>query len=191
MKRSTALSLAGLISVACGSAPSSIVVDLRTDFVPGVEFVAVETRAAPADDGELASRRSTALGGDDYLDGMRVAEWDAVASGTYDVTASLLDASGQVVAHRVRRRGDVQRIERRLSGRRVCSGGHDLLGRQHLLRRKRIVLLAHLHGRQQLRLRVRRVRRRLRVHLLLLRGDVGPDLLLSFARLASAVPPSS
>lgn len=97
MNRTTALLLAALALVGCEDAASSIVVDVRTDFVPGAEFFAVEVRAEPAEGSALMPRRAPALRTDDFLGGVRVAEWGAVARGRYDVTAILLDAAGQVL----------------------------------------------------------------------------------------------
>ncbi len=82
-----------------------LVVDLRTDFQPGLEFSAVRTEVIrPADTpGGLETRRSAetpASASDDFVSGQRVGEFLLSAVGDRIVRTSLLDSSGAVVIAR-------------------------------------------------------------------------------------------
>ncbi len=101
MKRLGAWALVALAAASCSPKAPAIIVDVRTDFVPGAEFFGLTTEATLLADGTpLATQRASALGGDDYLDGWRVAEWHDVEAGTYDITTALLDQGGRVIAQR-------------------------------------------------------------------------------------------
>jgi hypothetical protein len=86
----------GLLLCACTSEESSLLVDLKTDLVPGVEFSAVRTviegRPAPV---EVAAFMS-----DDFIAGRRVAEIDDIAAGTHVVVVSAIAADRTVLAER-------------------------------------------------------------------------------------------
>ena len=71
-------------------------VEVKTDLVPGIEFSAVQ--ALLVDPARTAE--TPALRGDDYLDGRRVADFDALVAGSRTVDVALLDASRAVVAER-------------------------------------------------------------------------------------------
>lgn len=80
-----------------------IAVDLRTDFVPRLEFEQVRVELIEPEDGRPSARiRSgvTVAAGDDYLDPRRVAELDRVARGQVFVRVQLLGASSAVLAER-------------------------------------------------------------------------------------------
>ncbi len=100
MNRRLLTALVGVALAACGSPAPTLLVDVRTDFVPGAEFFAVEAVATPTSGTPLQTQRVPALGSDDFIAGKRVSEWDSVTAGQYDITAHLLDASGAVLAQR-------------------------------------------------------------------------------------------
>jgi len=87
-----------LLGSACSSEPE-LIVDLRTDLVPGIEFSRVHTEVrTPAGDlvRDVSIRTSVS---DDGLVGFRVAEV-ALAAGSYVAEVRLLDTRGLVVAAR-------------------------------------------------------------------------------------------
>jgi hypothetical protein len=71
---------------ACTPTGADLLVDLRTDLTPGVEFFTVETRL----DGERTEMMGVLLD-QDVLDGLRIAEYDEVASEIHTVDVELLD----------------------------------------------------------------------------------------------------
>lgn len=79
---------------ACSSSPASLVVDVRTDLVPGVEFDVLRL----AIDGESVAL-TTADATLDYLAGARIAEIDELAPGTYRLTLTAA-ARGEPVLER-------------------------------------------------------------------------------------------
>ncbi len=79
----------------CADDDLTLVVDLRTDLTPGVEFVGVETRL---DDSPAES--VTAFEGDSFVTGRRIAELDGLDRGTHAVVVSLLDTTARVVGER-------------------------------------------------------------------------------------------
>ena len=85
------LLLALLSTLASCDAPGATVfVDVRTDFLPGTEFVAVETTLGDHVEAIPATGR------DDYLEGVRVAELRGVPLGRHDVLITLRDPAGDV-----------------------------------------------------------------------------------------------
>lgn len=86
--------LASLVS-SCAPSEADLFVDLRTDFVPGVEFLSVRTTV----DGDAAVTSESVLG-EDFVGGSRVAELGVVETGTRTLLVELLDGSGAVVAER-------------------------------------------------------------------------------------------
>lgn len=98
-----ALPLVTLVLASCSSS-TGLVVDLRTDLAPGVEFHAVAVDLAPMDDAppEPPAVRFVSPD-DDYLRGVRVAEVRGLRAGTWSLTVRLLDASdAEVAVRRVR-----------------------------------------------------------------------------------------
>jgi hypothetical protein len=86
----------------CGDDEVSLVVDVRTDFAPAVEFHAIALRVvgrggAVHDAAPIAIE--PVFREDDYLGGQRVTEVD-LAPGSYEVLASLLDQRERSVAER-------------------------------------------------------------------------------------------
>ena len=79
----------------CGEDPTALVVDLRTDYLPGLEFSAAEVRL---DDGPALG--VAAVPGLDFATGRRLAEYDDVSRGAHSVTVTLLTAGGSPIASR-------------------------------------------------------------------------------------------
>lgn len=84
-----------LVLGACAAEPTSLVVQLKTDFVPGVEFAATEVHVGERE------VRGPALRGDPYLDGVRIAEIEASGE---EVLVRLLDPEGGELTSRTVRR---------------------------------------------------------------------------------------
>lgn len=89
---------------ACSPSPTGLAVDLRTDYVPGVDFVGVQTEvsttpfASPTASGIVSL--SPALTGSDYVHGVRVDDRADLAAGDWWVRVTLVAASGARVAQR-------------------------------------------------------------------------------------------
>jgi len=84
------------LSACDGDEGASVLVELRTDFVSGVEFAAVQTTLADP----VMNAERTALLGDDYVGSRRVAEFGDVPLGDRLLTVRLIDVSGDEVASR-------------------------------------------------------------------------------------------
>lgn len=85
----------------CEGDPGSVLVDLKTDYVAGQEFVRVRTvlvnDSGEAELGEVSFDAST---GDDFIRGTRVAELDLVGWGHALLLTELYDAGGEIIAVR-------------------------------------------------------------------------------------------
>lgn len=83
-----------------GAGAVLLIVDLVTDYAPGVEFTGVRTRVAPFADPttDFRIRSVPAFAGTDYIAGARIGEFDDLPGGEYRVSVDLLDADGAVVA---------------------------------------------------------------------------------------------
>lgn len=83
---------------ACDGDDSALLVDLRTDYVPGLDFVTVEVSATPAGaTTELPSSRTVSTR-DSFLPvGSRVAEYRGIPAGTTSVRVRLRSRSGAFV----------------------------------------------------------------------------------------------
>ena len=86
-----------LLLLGCSSSGSELIVDVRTDWLPGVEFVAVRTSGL---DGSPIRDRVEVTTSDDYLAGERVAEIANLQPQTIFMRVELLDASDRIVAAR-------------------------------------------------------------------------------------------
>ncbi len=95
-----------LVLVACAGNPGSdLSVDLRTDYVPGGDF---NTVVVTIPDREPV--RVLANSFEDFINGVRVAEFDGLSASDFRVSVDLLSNSGTVVASReteVQLRGDL------------------------------------------------------------------------------------
>lgn len=106
MRFSCLVALGSVLALPACSAGNTraLSVDLRTDYVPGLEFVAVRVDAlVDRPDGgstTAATQDHAALETDAFVTGLRVADL-SLPIGDYHVRARLLAASGAVVAERV------------------------------------------------------------------------------------------
>lgn len=99
------LGLALLLATGCDSDELLLSIDLRTDFVPGTEFDVVRTELLTGSGTSMTiteSRNATvsAIFGDDFAAGRRVAEFALATPGAYTARTSLLMDDGRVVAGR-------------------------------------------------------------------------------------------
>jgi hypothetical protein len=95
--------LALVFAFACdGSDQAVLVVDLRTDLLPGVEFGRVDTTVTIGSDERGALPFATSVG-ESFTSGQRVAEISELPKGTASVRVSLRDGSGAEVASRTTR----------------------------------------------------------------------------------------
>jgi len=85
-----------LFGLGCSDDEHALFVDLRTDLVPGIEFVTVRTTIDGEGEMVVPSDRAQ-----DWVGGVRVAEGDEFAPGTRTVVVALYDAFGGRVGSRV------------------------------------------------------------------------------------------
>lgn len=102
--RFVALSSA-LLLASCAGTPIGLTVDVISDWVPGLDFVAVDTEisSVPFDgpaDGEVRQETYDVAGSENFLSGVRVAELGDMGAGRRFIRVSLRDASGRFVAQR-------------------------------------------------------------------------------------------
>ncbi len=97
----TCIVLGALSAGGCSSNPG-MVVDLRTDFVPGVEFHEVRTRVSrgglPATEAGWTNTELLEHLGINYIDGEHVADYSKIGKGLFAVRVELLDGAGRPVA---------------------------------------------------------------------------------------------
>lgn len=86
------------VAAGCGDDGIELSVELRSDFLPGREFVAVEVSV---DDGVPQATPATSL--DDFVSGKRVGEFSGLTRGNRTVRVVLRAADGEVLATRVTR----------------------------------------------------------------------------------------
>jgi hypothetical protein len=86
-----------MVGVGCTTG-HDLIVDLKTDLVPGVEFEAVRTELLG---GGIFGRMTAAGMDDDFLEGARVALFEGVDSGNQVVRMTLLDGEGRRVQDEV------------------------------------------------------------------------------------------
>ena len=95
-----AYALAAALAVAgCGQDPPELSVDVKTDFVPGVEFATVRTELIASGAATSLTQTATAARTDDFLAGHRVAEF-VITPGDYAVRVSLVEAGTSVLIGR-------------------------------------------------------------------------------------------
>lgn len=95
--------LASVLAIAacgCDSQPTLLVVDLRTDFVAGVEFSRVRTTVDTLDDDAPRAVEQEVERGEDFVDGQRIAELDGLSKGPLRMRVQLLAKNGAVIAER-------------------------------------------------------------------------------------------
>ncbi|HBQ16796.1 MAG TPA: hypothetical protein DEF51_38580 [Myxococcales bacterium] len=92
--------LALLLAGSCGSASRTLLVDVRTDLVPTIEFASVRLEIRREGDAASRSVERDVEDADDFLAGARVAELQLDEPGAYSLTAQLLAADGRRLAVR-------------------------------------------------------------------------------------------
>ncbi len=98
MVRSALVMIASL--AACSSQPA-VVVQLRTDFIPGVEFSQIEVGLTPSGATSEMQMTSSASVGDELLPGARIAEYEGdLPKGPAVVRVRLSSSGGTTVAER-------------------------------------------------------------------------------------------
>jgi Tol biopolymer transport system component len=97
------LSAIALAMCACSSEGASLLVELRSDFAPSIEFIAVRTTLSGPDGATTGAQTIDAVVNPDasYLDGARVAEFGGLEPSERHLRVGLLDATGSVVTDRV------------------------------------------------------------------------------------------
>jgi len=96
------ISALSIVALGCGDDDDvpALIVDVRTDFRPGIEFARVRVEAGPADGSESPRSAEIAVDvsdADDWLGGRRVSELTGVPPGDIRAVATLLLADGAVV----------------------------------------------------------------------------------------------
>jgi hypothetical protein len=86
-----------LTLVACGDDGVTLSVDVKTDYVPGVEFTRVETTLELGGAERPAIPAGVSLA-DDFIAGVRVAEYDGLIEGEAMLRIGLRNAEGDLVA---------------------------------------------------------------------------------------------
>ncbi|GEM_PF-844087 len=94
---SRVLSLLPFLLAACGGDSDLVRVDVRTDWVPTVEFAEVEIGLDEAGSTSIYDASAS----DDFLTGIRVATLEGVSHGNHTVRARLLAADGRRLASRL------------------------------------------------------------------------------------------
>ena len=84
-----------LALTACTDEGYALIVDVRTDYAPGLEFTVAQATL----DGQPA-RVIAAPTGTDFAGGVRLAEYDAVGEGVHELDVALADADGVVLVER-------------------------------------------------------------------------------------------
>jgi hypothetical protein len=92
--------LCALSASACGEETGEIIVDLRTDYVPGVEFTAVRSEVVGA---TVTPVITSAFATDDFIEGELVAELTGVPFGGQQVRVTLIGPSGTPLDERTER----------------------------------------------------------------------------------------
>lgn len=114
-----ALVLVALLTTACAPAPATVVVDLRSDWVPGRELAQVRVRVEGV--GAPVTRALDAS--EDLLGGVRIAEIPGVESGPRVVVAELLRPDGSSIAtRRTRVSVEAARVAVTVLATRDCAG---------------------------------------------------------------------
>jgi len=98
--RSVSLLLVLLVTGCDASQPGALVVQVRSDLVPGRELGAVRVTLARGDGESVAEQTRDAVDGDAWAEGIRVAEIPGLAAGDYQADVVALDPDGAVVVRR-------------------------------------------------------------------------------------------
>src|SRR5688500_19589602 len=99
MRSRLRLACAIVFAAGCGNG-APLAVDLVTDFAPGFEFAAVRTERIGERGSVLEERTIDAEFSEDYLEGVRVADFLDLEKGPQVVRVTLIDADGAELIHR-------------------------------------------------------------------------------------------
>ncbi len=92
--------LGGLAAEACHDETIALSVDLVTDLVPGTEFVEVTSELSPGTPAAREVKRRVAVSDKGFLQGLRVADFADLSSGSTSVVVSIASPGGKTVAER-------------------------------------------------------------------------------------------
>lgn len=92
--------LTGNLMSACKSDDPTLVVDVKTDLVPGEEFIGVRTFLETSAGMAVAMDQRVAVRSDDFINGERAFPSTSLAAGSYHVRVELIDRFGTVIAER-------------------------------------------------------------------------------------------
>lgn len=103
MPRRSRWSLGAVLALAACTGSRTLIVDVRTDLVAGVEFTAVRTEVVDEAGGgaTLGARDRAAFASEDWFGGQRVAELSDIAPEEYAVRVTLLRPDGATTASRL------------------------------------------------------------------------------------------
>jgi len=90
------LLLALIMLTGCGDDGYQLIVQVRTDLLPGTEFVTVRASLAEPSVTDVIP----AVIGDDFITPVRLTELDALPAGSYDLVVTAADAAGAEIVHR-------------------------------------------------------------------------------------------
>jgi hypothetical protein len=88
---------------ACSPGKLALSVDLRTDYVPGREFVNIVTEVTPDGEGAQSSSRAASEGKGDYLTGERVADFGDLPQGSFQVRVRVFSGENEMLVERLAR----------------------------------------------------------------------------------------
>jgi len=86
-----------LIVAGCDAGGRSLIVEIRTDLIPGVEFVTARASLSAPGSNEVTI---PAVLGEDFTTSVRLAEFDGLADGSYELVVTASDVAGEAVVAR-------------------------------------------------------------------------------------------
>lgn len=89
--------LLAILLTSCGGASYDLLVDLRTDFLPGAEVAVVETEVVGEDGAAGRQARYEVTGDEPFLEGARVAELSELEAGSYRLEVRLFAADERLL----------------------------------------------------------------------------------------------
>ncbi len=99
MRRTLAVALLSTMTLACNGTDTGLVVDVKTDYLPGYQFSGVRTEVGDVELNQVLAHEDTLASiGDDFLVGRRVADLSGVTPGNAALRVTLVDRNGAVAA---------------------------------------------------------------------------------------------
>ena len=95
-----AVALAALVAGCTDDGAGSVLVDLKTDWAPGIEFHSVRVVLEDPRTGRPMMETRPVSRSQDFIAGVRVAELGLSGPGTYAIETELLNTAGTVIASR-------------------------------------------------------------------------------------------